>query len=161
MVHNHLHLLALRTIKSEAPNPSLLPRLIKSNQPGQRCTERRTHDIHMREEALPTTHRRPLHRSTHQVDQPWHYAGANFRHDVRWLGRSGGVGIAATQHEINTPAPETWEATHQGQQIEALILMADNDGAFLRRQARQLIDAAQTLVTVLIVERGRVMRNNR
>jgi hypothetical protein len=155
MAHNHL--IALCTIKSEASDLSLLPRLITSNQPGLPCTEHRTHGICMCEEALPTTHRRPLHRSTHQVDHPWHCAVANFRHDVRWLGRSGGVGMAAAQHEINDPAPETWETAHQAQQIEVLILMADNDEAYLLRQARQLIDAAQTVVTVLTVEHGRVM----
>jgi deferrochelatase/peroxidase EfeB len=70
-------------------------------------------------------------------------------------------GMAAARHEINDPAPETWEAAYQGQRIKALLLLADNDEAFLLRQARQLIDAAQTVATVLTVELGRVMRNNR
>jgi len=70
-------------------------------------------------------------------------------------------GMAAAQREINDPAPETWEAAYQGQQIQTLILLADNDEAFLLRQARQLIDAAQTVATVLTVERGRVLRNKR
>jgi Dyp-type peroxidase family len=70
-------------------------------------------------------------------------------------------GMAAAQHELNDPAPETWEAAYQGRQIEAMILLADNDEAFLLRQARRLIDAAQVVATVLTVERGRVMRNHR
>jgi hypothetical protein len=69
--------------------------------------------------------------------------------------------MGAAQYEINAPAPETWEAAHQGQQIEALISMAANDQACLLRQERRLIDAAQTVGIVLTVERGLVMRNNR
>jgi deferrochelatase/peroxidase EfeB len=70
-------------------------------------------------------------------------------------------GMAAAQQELNDPDPKTWEAAYQDQQIEAVILLADDDENFLLRQARQLIDAAQAVATVLTLERGRVMRNNR
>jgi Dyp-type peroxidase family len=70
-------------------------------------------------------------------------------------------GMMAAQQELNDPAPETWEAAYQHRQIEAMILLADDDEHFLLRQTRRLIDAAKAVATVLTVERGRVMRNHR
>jgi Dyp-type peroxidase family len=70
-------------------------------------------------------------------------------------------GMMAAQHELSDPDPETWEAAYQHQQIEAMILLADDDEAFLLRQTRRLIDAAEAVATVLTVECGRVLRNNR
>jgi deferrochelatase/peroxidase EfeB len=71
------------------------------------------------------------------------------------------AGMAAAQQELDDPDPETWEAVYQNRQIEAMILLADDDEDFLLRQTRRLIDAAEVVATVLTVERGRVMRNNR
>jgi hypothetical protein len=68
--------------------------------------------------------------------------------------------MGAAQYELNAPVPDTWEAAHQGQQIEALILMAANDEACPLPQERRRIDAAQTVGIVLTVARGLVMRNN-
>jgi deferrochelatase/peroxidase EfeB len=70
-------------------------------------------------------------------------------------------GMAAAQRELNDPDPSAWEAAYRAHQIEALILLADNDEHFLLRQARQVIDAAEAVATVLTVEHGRVMRNSR
>jgi Dyp-type peroxidase family len=70
-------------------------------------------------------------------------------------------GMTAAQLELNDPDPETWEAVYQHQQIEAMILLADDDEDFLLRRARRLINAAEAVATVLTVERGRVMRNSR
>jgi deferrochelatase/peroxidase EfeB len=43
-------------------------------------------------------------------------------------------GMAAAQHELNDPDPMTWEAVYQNRQIEAMILLADDDEHFLLRQ---------------------------
>ena len=70
-------------------------------------------------------------------------------------------GMTAAQHALNDPDPKTWEAVYQNRQIDAMILLADDDEHFLLRQTRRLIDAAEGVATVLTVERGRVLRNNR
>ena len=59
------------------------------------------------------------------------------------------------------PRPQDVGGRLSNQQIEAMILLADDDEHFLLRQTRQLIDAAEGVATVLTVERGRVLRNNR
>jgi Dyp-type peroxidase family len=70
-------------------------------------------------------------------------------------------GMMAAQHELNDPSPETWEAAYRHRQIEAMLLLADDDEHFLLRQTRRVIDAAEAVASVLTVERGWVMRNHR
>ena len=69
-------------------------------------------------------------------------------------------GMAFYQRELNDPDPATWEEAYRGRQIDAMILLADDDEGFLRRQARIVLDDIQAVADVLAVEHGRVLRNN-
>lgn len=68
-------------------------------------------------------------------------------------------GMEAYRGELNDPNPATWEKAYQGRQIDAMILLADDDEGFLLRQAREVFENASTVADVLAVEHGRVMRN--
>jgi Dyp-type peroxidase family len=69
-------------------------------------------------------------------------------------------GMAFYQRELNDPDPATWEKAYRGRQIDAMILLADDDEGFLRRQARAVLDDVQAVADILAVEHGRVLRNN-
>jgi Dyp-type peroxidase family len=68
-------------------------------------------------------------------------------------------GMAFYQRELNDPDPATWEKAYRGRQIDAMILLADDDEGFLLRQARAVLEDVQAVADVLAVERGCVLRN--
>jgi deferrochelatase/peroxidase EfeB len=69
-------------------------------------------------------------------------------------------GMESYQRELNDPDPATWEKAYQGRQIEAMILLADDDEGSLLRQAQVVLDDVKAVAAVLAVEHGRVLRND-
>ena len=69
-------------------------------------------------------------------------------------------GMAFYQSELNDPLLTTWEAPYRERQIDAMILLADDDEGLLRRQARAVLDEVEGVADVLAVEHGHVMRNS-
>src|SRR5262249_43116389 len=53
---------------------------------------------------------------------------------------------------------DKWEPGYQGD-IDAMVLLADNDEHFLLRAARKLLESVKTCAEICAVEHGRVMRN--
>jgi Dyp-type peroxidase family len=64
------------------------------------------------------------------------------------------------QRELLDPDPATWEEAYRGRQIDAMILLADDDEGFLLRQARDVFQNVSNVADVLAVEPGRVLRND-
>jgi Dyp-type peroxidase family len=69
-------------------------------------------------------------------------------------------GMEAYRGELNDPNPATWEKAYQGRQIDAMILLADDDEGFLLRQARAVFEDVLAVADVLAIEHGCVLRNN-
>lgn len=68
-------------------------------------------------------------------------------------------GMPAHGNELNDPPPTAWEPGYRTGSIDAMILLADDDEAFLLRQARQVINDTEGFARVLTVERGNALRN--
>ena len=64
------------------------------------------------------------------------------------------------QSELNDPLLTTCEEPYRERQIDAMILLADDDEGLLRRQARAVLDEVEGVADVLAVEHGHVMRNS-
>jgi Dyp-type peroxidase family len=69
-------------------------------------------------------------------------------------------GMESYQRELDDPDPATWEEAYRGRQLDAMILLADDDEGFLLRQARAVFEDVKTVADVLAVEHGRVLRND-
>jgi Dyp-type peroxidase family len=67
-------------------------------------------------------------------------------------------GMEAAQHRLNDPPKEAWEEEYR-QDIDAMLLLADDDEHFLLRQARLQLDNLKAHAKICVVELGRVMRN--
>ncbi len=72
-------------------------------------------------------------------------------------------GIAAAQKELNDPPVETWEKGYRYQQptIDAVILLADKDKELLYREVTAIIQDKKFPATVLAVEYGIGLRNDK
>jgi deferrochelatase/peroxidase EfeB len=69
-------------------------------------------------------------------------------------------GMQAHAGELNDPPPSNWEEGYRTGEIDAMILLADDDEAFLLRQAGVLITELEEFSTVLMVERGNALRTD-
>ena len=69
-------------------------------------------------------------------------------------------GMQAQGEALHDPAPATWEEGFGEGRIDAMILLADDDEAYLLREARALITELETFSTVLTVERGTALRTD-
>ncbi|MDT4894954.1 MAG: hypothetical protein QOH25_31 [Acidobacteriota bacterium] len=69
-------------------------------------------------------------------------------------------GMQAHVDELNDPPPASWEEGYREGEIDAMILLADDDEAFLLRHARGLINELEEFATVLVVERGNALRTD-
>lgn len=69
-------------------------------------------------------------------------------------------GMQAQAHDLNDPDPQTWEPEYRDQKIDAMILLADTDEAFMLRQAETVLETVAAVADVLAIERGHVLRNN-
>lgn len=69
-------------------------------------------------------------------------------------------GMQAHLDELNDPPPSNWEKGYSTGEIDAMILLADDDEAFLLRQARSLISELEEFSNVLAVERGDALRTD-
>jgi Dyp-type peroxidase family len=67
-------------------------------------------------------------------------------------------GMKAAQHRLNDPPKEAWEKGYR-ENIDAMVLLADNDERFLLQEARKLIRDVQPHADVRAVEHGRIIRN--
>ena len=69
-------------------------------------------------------------------------------------------GMAAGIPDLNDPPEATWDAGYQGGRIDALLLLADDDEAFLLRQAHDAAAQIAAFATLLAVEHGGALRND-
>ncbi len=69
------------------------------------------------------------------------------------------VGMQAHGDELNDPPPTSWEPGYRDGKIDVMIQIADDDQAFLMRQANQLLSDVSGFADVLVVEHGDVLRN--
>lgn len=69
-------------------------------------------------------------------------------------------GMQAHAEELKDPPKADLDKGYQAGDIDAMILLADDDETFLRRQARTLIKELETFATVLVVERGDALRTD-
>lgn len=69
-------------------------------------------------------------------------------------------GMRAHGDELNDPSPEVWDEGYKKDEIDAMLLLADDDEGFLLREARRLIAFLETFSTVLVVERGDALRTD-
>lgn len=67
-------------------------------------------------------------------------------------------GMKAAQALLSDPTKDTWEARYR-HDIHAVVLLADDDEPFLRREAGRLLDGVKAHTDIGAVEWGRVMRN--
>jgi Dyp-type peroxidase family len=65
-------------------------------------------------------------------------------------------GIKAAQHRLNDPPKGAWEIGYQ-HDIHAMVLLADDNAAYLGQEANKLIDDVKTYAEICTVEHGRVM----
>ncbi len=72
-------------------------------------------------------------------------------------------GMAAAQKELKDPPVETWEKGYRYQQptIDAVILLADEDEQLLYREATAIMQDKKLPATVLAVEYGNALRNEK
>ena len=68
-------------------------------------------------------------------------------------------GMQAHGDELNDPPPTSWEPGYRDGKIDVMIQIADDDQAFLLRQANQLLSDVSGFADVLVVEHGDVLRN--
>jgi Dyp-type peroxidase family len=69
-------------------------------------------------------------------------------------------GMLARGVDFNDPPPEKWDAGYREGDIHAMILLADDDEAFLLREARKLVNELEEFSTVLVIERGNALRTD-
>jgi len=69
-------------------------------------------------------------------------------------------GMKRAVQELGDPPVEAWEKPYQDQ-IDAMLLLADNDLDFLLRKAREFIDRIEIFAEVVIVEHGAALRDDR
>jgi Dyp-type peroxidase family len=67
-------------------------------------------------------------------------------------------GMKAAQHRLNDPPEDTWENGYKTQ-IDAMVLLADDDKPDLLREASTLLDDVKTHADICAVEHGKVMWN--
>ena len=67
-------------------------------------------------------------------------------------------GMQEHADEFEDPAPSDWDQGYRDRQIDAMILLADDDEAFLLRQARLAMNEIEEFSKVLVVERGNALR---
>jgi Dyp-type peroxidase family len=70
------------------------------------------------------------------------------------------AGMAAHARSLNDPSPDTWDKAYRNQQIDAMLLLADDDEDFMLRRARTVLDSVAAVAKVLTVECGHVLRND-
>ena len=72
-------------------------------------------------------------------------------------------GMAAAQRELQDPPVNSWEQGYRYQQqtIDAVILLADENEALLYREATAIMQEIKAVATVLAVEYGKALRNNK
>lgn len=68
-------------------------------------------------------------------------------------------GMQAHGDELNDPPPSVWEPGYRDGKIDVMIQVADDDQAFLMRQANQLLSDVSGFSDVLVVEHGDLLRN--
>jgi Dyp-type peroxidase family len=69
-------------------------------------------------------------------------------------------GMQAHGDELNDPPPPSWEPGYRDGKIDVMIQIADDDQAFLMRQANQILSDVSGFADVLVVEHGDVLRNS-
>jgi Dyp-type peroxidase family len=67
-------------------------------------------------------------------------------------------GMKKARSILNDPPQEMWDEGYR-QNIDAMVLLADDDELFLRRKAHRLIEEVKAHADICAVEWGRVMRN--
>lgn len=64
------------------------------------------------------------------------------------------------QADLGDPPPAAWEPGFSGGDIDAMVLLADDDEGFLAREARALMDLLASSCEVVRIERGTALRND-
>lgn len=62
--------------------------------------------------------------------------------------------------DFNDPLPEDWDAGYRAGDIDAMILLADDDETYLLRQSRLLINELEAFSTIRVIERGNALRTD-
>ena len=68
-------------------------------------------------------------------------------------------GMAAGIADLNDPPETAWDAGYQGGRIDAMLLLADDDEAFLLRESHTAAAQITNFATILAVEHGGALRN--
>lgn len=69
-------------------------------------------------------------------------------------------GMAAGAMEYNDPPPEEWEEAFRGNQIHALVLLADDDAERLKDVTARVRQSLENVATKIVVQEGAVLREN-
>jgi Dyp-type peroxidase family len=69
-------------------------------------------------------------------------------------------GMQAHRGELQDPPLATWEEGYRAGEIDAMILLADDDEPYLLRQARTLVNELEEFATILVIERGNALRTD-
>ena len=69
-------------------------------------------------------------------------------------------GMADHAADFNDPPADQWEDGYKGGEIDAMLLLADDDVGYLLREARRVIAELEEFSTVLAVERGDALRTD-
>jgi Dyp-type peroxidase family len=67
-------------------------------------------------------------------------------------------GMKAARHRLNDPHEDDWDKEYR-QEIDAMVLLADNAEHFLLREAHRRLNDVSAYARICAVEHGRVMRN--
>ena len=67
---------------------------------------------------------------------------------------------AHAESDLGDPAPGTWESGFKPGNIDAMVLLADDDVGYLLREARRLFDSLELRCEIVQIERGDALRND-
>lgn len=69
-------------------------------------------------------------------------------------------GMRAHREDLSDPPKETWEEGYSEGRADAMLLLADDDENYLLRRVRDIINELDDFADVLVVERGKALRNH-
>jgi Dyp-type peroxidase family len=69
-------------------------------------------------------------------------------------------GMRAHGDELHDPPPADWDPEYREAEIDAMILLADDDEGFLLREARAFVNELAEFSTIITIERGNALRTD-
>jgi len=68
-------------------------------------------------------------------------------------------GMRVHGDELSDPASGTWDEGYRENRIDAMLLLADDDESFLKRQTREVLNFLERFADVIVIERGEALYN--